>query len=179
MDTKKKFCTECGHECNSDNKFCSQCGFCFEKDAKISFTKNSKFFKPILNPEYFQEHQKLREKKKRKSLSWFLGCAIGMFILLVGILFGGSQLISIISCGLGAVIMLICGMNYAENQELSQKEYESLPGAIDSRGEHQCVKCGNKGIHKHSAYKNPTVFSDCSKCGTVLYAKANIFYNHS
>jgi hypothetical protein len=51
----------------------------------------------------------------------------------------------------------------------SRKEYQQIPHAIDGRGAHRCIFCGNRGIYKHGQYKSNSTWHDCSNCGENLY----------
>lgn len=51
----------------------------------------------------------------------------------------------------------------------SRKEYQKIPHAIDGRGAHRCIFCGNRGIYKHGQYKSNSTWHDCSQCGENLY----------
>ena len=53
----------------------------------------------------------------------------------------------------------------------SEREYYTLPGAHAATGEHQCVFCGGRGVHKKTPYKTNSTVADCTKC------RANLWYN--
>jgi hypothetical protein len=52
---------------------------------------------------------------------------------------------------------------------MSRTDYRQIPHAVDGRGAHRCIFCGNRGIYKHGQYKSNSTWHDCSSCGENLY----------
>jgi hypothetical protein len=51
----------------------------------------------------------------------------------------------------------------------SEQVYYTFPGSRGANGEHQCIFCGGRGVHKSTPYKTNDTDAKCSKCRKDLW----------
>lgn len=67
-------------------------------------------------------------------------------------------------------VLLVFSLFSSSTQRLTVDEYKALPGSTDRDGNHRCIACGNKGIHRRTIYRTTTTVAACSKCEQPLWA---------
>jgi predicted RNA-binding Zn-ribbon protein involved in translation (DUF1610 family) len=105
----------------------------------------------------------LRQKKAFRLAVVF---AIAAVAIPVTLLKGGSGYLPF-----ALVFPVIAMVNILLQTFLSQSQYRNLPGSTDTRGEHRCLQCGHRGIHRSTIYQTNTTVARCSKCGLKMWAE--------
>lgn len=108
--------------------------------------------------------------RSRKDSRLFL---LLVFVLTTSLLFTRAGDIAMF-IALPSGFLLLMSLGSLPEPRLTVDEYKSLPGAVGNNGEHSCIRCGHRGIHRNTVYKTSTVRAACSNCEQPLWeSRAN------
>lgn len=129
-------------------------------------------FVPALDrPDGAAQYAGLMEAKRRRQRALRIALGLASSSLVAAALLGtdiarGSELG--IAALAGAGVLAVFALFYS-NKFLSRDAYYSVSGSTDDEGEHRCLKCGHRGIHRSTVYKTETTEAHCSKCRFPLW----------
>lgn len=171
------FCTKCGTKIGAGARFCGGCSWPIAgtvAHASASQERQGNHRQSWV-PAAKTSNGAAAITAVRKRKSSVLWSVVGVNAVVVVGLLGGSMIASrgsalaewgVIAAGICVIVTLLAATNI---NKWSQKVYYSIPGSRDSAGEHRCLWCGSRGIHKRGVYKTDLVIADCSKCGAELW----------
>lgn len=110
------------------------------------------------------EYRAIVERRLRRT-RWVRGGLMLSALAVAGLAIGGIGA----PITYAAVAMFFVAGMMVDFSAFNEREYYSVPGSKDARGQHRCIHCGHRGIYKHGKYKSNTKFSDCSKCRKNLW----------
>jgi hypothetical protein len=152
-------CFDCNHINEKGSKFCSNCGKDFK--AKKREKNNQQVF-PDQNAVKIHE-----DKLKEKSLNPITVTVLWMLALVVAFFLGEGELISVIVATIFTLPFALMG--YCARKPLKEKFYYTIPTSKDINGNHRCIFCGNRGIHKSTIYRTTTIAHTCTSCKKELF----------
>jgi hypothetical protein len=124
----------------------------------------------LQTPDGKQAYFGLVAAKANKAL-WFHVVFSGVGLLgLAGLFFMASKGVPWpVSMGVfGVSALLLVAVDFTKWKE---HEYYTVPGSRDGNGEHRCIHCGHRGIHRSTEYKTTTTYARCSKCRETLWVE--------
>lgn len=165
-------CFKCQAENVDSANFCSNCGRQFNSKTSGVERKKPRAVQDGLSKADMDGLSKIRLNRKVRAISAGL----------VGFVFAGGMMIYLLNAektiikespilmGLPVLIFaVLVFLLLLYCRQISRAEYESLPGAIGTDGQHRCIFCGHRGIYRHGQYRSNQVWNDCSMCGRTLY----------
>lgn len=164
-------CTSCGTKLGSFDKYCAKCGNAVH--AHSPRNRESRLRPEFLNTEGIEQYKALllakQDASRRKRSIVQLVVLIIIFILGVldlaqpGVTTGNLVISLLPRLFIGLFFILFFSIIVTSNA-LSEKDYYSLRGSRNSKGEHQCLHCGHRGIYVKGQYKSMNKHHTCSKC---------------
>lgn len=152
-------CFDCNHINERNSNFCSKCG----KDFKAKKRQNNdKQTYPDINAVKMHE-----DKLKEKSVSPITVTILYIIALLVAFFLGGGELISVVVAAIFIFPFALIG--YCARKPVKENFYYTIPTSRDVNGNHRCIFCGNKGIHKSTIYRTTTTSNNCTSCRKQLF----------
>lgn len=166
-------CFGCGAAISADDKFCASCGKPLRGGRRAHGTHRDerREARPAQSGIGHTAYLDLLVQKKQKS-TLRKRAVRAVFLLVSGTLvalFGGNLSGSdfYIPVGIMTVLVLLTFVPY--EIWLTEAQYRALPESTNERGEHQCVKCGNRGIHRSTTYQTNSTDAVCSRCRLPLW----------
>jgi hypothetical protein len=165
-------CTQCGHARASRDRFCSTCGHPHDGAPAAPHAERAArrpaFVPALRTPDGAKVHDALVRRKRRRTIQFRVvlsACALlglgGAWWLMRS---GGAWPLA-----LGATVVSGLLMVLVDPRRWREAEYYSVPGSRDADGEHRCIHCGHRGIHRHGKYRSNTTYADCSRCKEPLW----------
>lgn len=166
-----KYCRACGKQIQDADAFCGACGASQKEKVAVSQGRQWAPREPRNRwvPALETEEGRVRFKKisdaHRKSFQRYL------LISLLGFLLAGAMVLFYPSpYSFAPAVVAVISIVLMLEVGWSEREYYSVPGSMDTDGNHRCIFCGNKGIYHHGKYKSYVKYADCSKCKKNLWS---------
>jgi hypothetical protein len=174
-------CTACGQQLDNTARFCAGCG------TAVSGACHDNNNNDYNNNPAYRQHAPRGRQGHAEGLAAFRqlvdqrwasarkrrGVLRSVFLLLVVLCIataGFLNWVPLLGVPFLLIAMLIFSGSVAEPR-LSTTEYQRLPGAWSSQGQHRCLQCGHGGIHRKTPYQTNTTLANCSKCQASLWAE--------
>jgi hypothetical protein len=152
-------CFDCNHINERGSKFCSNCG----KDFKAKKNNNHNYSAyPDANAVTMHA-----DKLKERANDPFKIIVFYLVVLIVSFFICGGSLLGLAIVGFFASMFAINA--FFTTRVVLEQFYYTLPSSRDLNGEHRCIFCGNKGIHKSTIYRTSTTVNTCTKCRKELF----------
>lgn len=166
-------CFDCGEDLTPQTRFCGNCDREIKKRNGIGARREACGIPRQAFPipealialkgwEAAKEgrHAKLMRKLKRIA---------GIIMLVSGIycLSQNGDAAAAIVFAVGALLLLFSFA--AGSLARSERVYYAFPGSRGTNGEHQCIFCGGRGVHKSTPHKANSTVANCTKCRENLW----------
>lgn len=130
--------------------------------------------------EFMKNHVKtVREEKAKKeklySLITILSTLFALAVFLYLDYFNFSHFGFVLICsGISTLLLSTSVGVFIQNSKpvdttLTSDYYYMIDKSKDKHGNHRCIYCGGKGVHKRTIYKTDDVVAKCTKCQKTLF----------
>lgn len=153
-------CFDCNHENENGSKFCSNCGKNFR--PKRNDNKINQVYPDANAIKMHADRLKERANSPFKMIVLYLSSLVFMLFMSNG----NFKYFGIAALVLG---LLSLTLYLKIKKSVDEQFYYTIPTSKDEHGNHRCIFCGNKGIHKSTIYRTSTTVNTCTKCRTGLF----------
>lgn len=168
-------CTACGQPSTSAAKFCGSCGASMfaqtdTRPRRAQRDAPARSQGSAAGQAAFRELVNLKWARARR-LRW-IGRIMLFAIVLVcgaGLASGDNRSDTFLFVGFLPFFLFLGSLTRVPEPRLTVDEYRHLPGALNDRGQHQCLQCGHSGIYRRTPYKSSDVLANCAKCEAPLW----------
>jgi hypothetical protein len=166
-------CFDCDADLTPGKRFCGNCGREIRKHngngnlRKASGIPRKSF--PIPEAMIALKAWEAAKEDQHTKLMRKLRIIAGIIMLVSGIYCwsqNGDATAGVIFAA-GALLLLFS--LWACSLVRSEHVYYAFPGSRGANGEHQCIFCGGRGVHKRTPYQTNSTIANCSKCRENLW----------
>jgi ribosomal protein L37AE/L43A len=153
-------CFDCNHENEKGSKFCSNCGKSFK--PKNNSNKDSHAYP---NQNAIKMHADRLQERANSPFKMIVLYAVTLIFMLF-VTSGNLKFFAISAIVLG---LLCLTLYFKIKKAVVEDFYYTIPSSKDEQGNHRCIFCGNKGIHKSTIYRTSITVNTCTKCRKQLF----------